>query len=157
MARLPALGYTGCDTYSIDEQGRVALPSKYRKMITGKTYVITMAPEPCLSIYPEYRWRQYVQGLMPMTFGKKDRRDFSRLLGTKTDQVTLDDQGRIKIGEKFLKHAVLKREVLIIGAMDRLEIWNPETWESYEKGLEKPYQQLAEESLDKVNLQDFVK
>jgi MraZ protein len=156
MTRLPALGFNGEDTYTIDEQGRVALPSKFRRAVTGKTYVITMAPEPCLSVYPEDRWQQYVQALIPMTFAKKVHRDFTRLLGTRTEQVNVDSQGRMKIPERFLHYAALEREALVIGAMDRLEIWNPERWASYKKEFDKPFDQLAEESIGEVQLQDII-
>ena len=150
------LGFIGKYLYSVDEKGRVNLPSKFRKMTKGKMYVLSRGLENCLFVFPKSRWSQYVKSFMPMTFAKKADRDFFRLLGFNTESVLLDDQGRVKIREDFMEYAGLKKEVLLIGVMDHIEIWDPDRWESYQKGIEKSYSELAEEALSKVNLSDYI-
>lgn len=149
------LGFIGKYLYSIDEKGRVNLPSKFRKMTKGKTYVLSKGLEECLFVFPKSRWSQYVKGFMPMTFARKADRDFFRLLGYNTEDVQLDDQGRLKVRDDFIQYAGLKKEALIIGVMDHVEIWNPERWESYQKEIAKTYPELAEEALSRVNLSDY--
>jgi len=149
------LGYIGKYVYSVDEKGRVNLPSKFRKMTKGKMYVLSKGLENCIFIFPQSRWSQYVKGFMPMTFARKDDRDFFRLLGSNTEGVQLDDQGRVKIRDDFLEYAGIKKEVLLIGVMDHIELWDPERWESYQKHIAKSYSDLAEEALSKVNLSDY--
>ncbi|MFQ6103095.1 MAG: division/cell wall cluster transcriptional repressor MraZ [Candidatus Glassbacteria bacterium] len=150
------LGYSGRYLYSIDNKGRINLPSRFRKMTEGKIFVISKGLEECLFVFPEARWAQYLKGFMPMTFAKKADRDFFRLLFSNTEYVKLDDQGRLKINDDLRDYAKLKREALILGVMDHIEMWNPEYWESYHKGIAKSYPQLAEEALGQIDLSKYI-
>ena len=148
--------YHGNYQYSMDEKRRVNLPSKFRRITKGKTFILSKGMEGCIFVFPKDRWSQYVKSFMPTTFGKKSNRDFFRLLGYNTDDVKLDEQGRIKIKEDFGEHAGLGKEVLIIGVMDHMEIWDPERWEAYRKGLDTSYEKLAEEALGKIDLSEYL-
>lgn len=150
------LGYIGKYIYSIDEKNRVNLPSKFRKMTEDKTFVLSEGLEQCIFVFPYDRWKLYVKGFMSTTFGKKDDRDFFRQLGEKSEDVQIDDQGRIKIRDDFIGFADLQKEALIIGVMFHIEIWNPAVWESYKKELKKPYPELAEEALSKIDFSEFM-
>jgi MraZ protein len=145
------LGYTGNCTHTIDQKGRVNLPSKYRRMTRGKSYVISKGLEGCLFVFPRERWVQYLRSFMPKTFGKKSDRDFFRQLGFNTEEVELDDGGRLKIPPDFIDHAGIEKDVLVIGVIDHIEFWNPDRWTSYRNGIDKPYEQLAEEALGQVD------
>lgn len=148
--------FTGKFLYSIDQKGRLNLPFKFRRMTKTDNFVLTYGLEKCLFIFPEERWLQYVKGCMPLTIGEKAHRDFLRLFGSSTEDLSLDKQGRLQIREDFLEHAGLKKEALIIGVIDHIEVWDPACWEEYKKSIANTYPQLAEQAMRNVNLTEYI-
>jgi len=87
-------------------------------------------PEACLLALPPKEWEALVQKLKEMPFADPKAEALRRLLGRKSDRVTLDKGGRICLPEAMAKAAAIDKEAVLVGLVDRFEIWNPERYET---------------------------
>lgn len=113
--------------HSLDPKGRVILPAKFRASFDRGGY-LTQYHERCLALWtPEefeeqMRSREQAQGL------GRDERNLARLWASGTQEVDVDRQGRIAIPTHLREFARLDGDVLVHGAIDRVELWNPGLW-----------------------------
>jgi len=108
--------------HNIDEKGRLIIPSKFREEI-GNSFVVTKGLDGCLFVYPMSEWEKIVAKLKKLPFTKKDARIFSRFFLSAATVCEFDKQGRINLVNSLIEYANLKKECLVIGVNDRLEIW----------------------------------
>ena len=125
--------------HSIDEKGRLIIPSKFREDI-GNSFVVTRGLDGCLFVYSLIEWEKIVSKLKKLPFTKKDARIFMRFLLAGATVCEFDKQGRINLVNSLIEYADLKKECVIIGVNDRLEIWS----------LDK-YNNLMNENFDKLD------
>jgi len=140
--------FKGTYRYSVDEKGRVNIPAKFRKSTSSAThdvFVITGGLEGCLFVYTIEEWERIEEKLKRLPFTQKRTRLFARYLFSNASDAPLDRQGRITIPPHLLKFAKIKKEVLILGVLERIEIWDPEGYNNYLASAEKTYEQIAEE------------
>ncbi len=116
--------------HSIDDKGRLIIPSKFRTEL-GDKFIITRGIENCLFIYPEERWEAIVHKLESLPFTKKDARNFTRFFLSGATVAEFDKQGRINITSPLITYAGIKKDCVVIGTGDRLEIWSKEAWEEF--------------------------
>lgn len=126
--------------HSIDEKGRVVIPTKFRLELKDN-FVIAKGLEKCLYIYSNDEWNKIVDKLNTLPFTKKDARTFIRTFFSGASSCELDKQGRINIASPLVEYAGLNHDLVIIGAMDRVEIWDKDSWNEY---LNKNSQQLED-------------
>ena len=141
--------FKGRETYSVDDKGRVAIPAKMRKSLAPEandTFVVTRGPDedPCIYAYPLDEWKKMEEQLVELNQYNDRDRFFIRTLLYWADELALDKQHRIMIPKALTEFAGIDRNALIIGAMDHLEIWNPEVFESYLNKRNESYSQVAE-------------
>lgn len=144
--------FIGKEIYSMDAKGRVNFPSKMRKDIEGddkEKMVITRRPdsEKCLYVYPMDEWRNQVEVLRRLNNYREKDRFFIRTFLENAEKFELDSQARISISKELIEYADLRKDVLIIGAMDHIEIWNPESYEKYCKEKESEFPNVTDEVL----------
>ena len=108
--------------HSIDEKGRLIIPSKFREEI-GTSFVVTRGLDGCLFVYSLVEWERIVAKLKKLPFTKKDARTFTRFFQASATVCQFDKQGRINLVNSLIEYAELKKECAIIGVNDRLEIW----------------------------------
>ena len=108
--------------HSIDEKGRLIIPSKFREEI-GTSFVVTRGLDGCLFVYSLVEWERIVAKLKKLPFTKKDARTFTRFFLASATVCQFDKQGRINLVNSLIEYAELKKECAIIGPNDRLEIW----------------------------------
>ena len=108
--------------HSIDEKGRLIIPSKFREEI-GTSFVVTRGLDGCLFVYSLVEWERIVAKLKKLPFTKKDARTFTRFFLASATVCQFDKQGRINLVNSLIEYAELKKECAIIGVNDRLEIW----------------------------------
>jgi MraZ protein len=140
--------FKGSYRYTIDHKGRVNIPAKLRKSTASTShdlYVITRGLEGCLFIYPAEEWETVEEKLRNLSFTQKSHRLFARYLLSNACDSQLDRQGRITIPQNLLEFARIKKEVLIIGLLERIEIWDPEVHQEYLNSAGKTYEEIAEE------------
>ena len=122
--------YNSFYRHGVDEKRRVQIPAKWRP---ARPEVLTLVllpkgtmPEACLLVLPPREWEALVQKLKAMPYADPNAEALRRQLGKKSDRVTLDKGGRICLPEAMAKAAAIDKEAMLVGLVDRFEIWNPE-------------------------------
>jgi MraZ protein len=138
------IAFSGEFQHGIDEKGRLVIPVKYRDSLGGK-YMLSKGFEGCLFAYPMDEWAKLEKKLDSLIVFDRRYRDFKRRFFSGSDTCEIDRQGRTLITLEFRRHAKLDKEVYIVGAGERLEIWDKETWEDYRRGLDGAFESLANE------------
>lgn len=135
--------------HSIDEKGRLAVPSKFRSKLS-KGAVVTKGLDNCLFLYTNEEWEKLATKLASLPISKSNTRAFARLMLAGAMDVQLDKQGRIVLPEYLRKYAGMKKKSIIAGLYNRLEIWDEDQWNKYKQGTEKQSSDIAEalEGLD---------
>lgn len=114
--------------HTIDDKGRIILPAKFREALKD-TFIITRGIEKCLYVYSKSSWDEIYSKLNSLPFTRKDARDFIRFFMSGATEVELDRQGRANISAPLIKYANLKKDCVVIGSGDRIEIWAQDAWE----------------------------
>ncbi len=139
--------FKGQFRYTLDKKGRINIPAKFRKAISpdaNEKFVITRGLEDCIYAYPLDEWNKIEEKLRQLSTNQKDNRLFIRMTTSYASESQFDKQGRIAIPPYLIDLAKIKKDILIIGTLNKLEIWNPETYEEYIKNNRKSYEELAE-------------
>jgi len=135
--------FLGEYTHNIDTKKRVAIPAKFRNEV-GKKVVITRGLDSCLFVFTQNEWKKLAEKLGALPFGKKDARGFSRLMLAGAMEVGVDSLGRILIPDYLKAYASLKKQVVVTGVYNRLEIWDTKNWEIYKQKSERDADNMAE-------------
>src|SRR6266513_5420280 len=126
--------YTSIYRHGVDEKRRVQIPAKWRptqsEVLTLVLWPKGTMPEACLLVLPPKEWEALVQKLKAMPFADPKAETLRRLLGKKSDRVTLDKGGRICLPDAMAKAAAIGKEAMLVGLLDRFEIWDPERYQS---------------------------
>jgi MraZ protein len=136
--------FIGEYSYSVDDKKRLAVPSRFRSELKGKV-VVTRGLDKCLFIYPLKVWGELAEKLGSLPIGEASTRSFTRLMLAGAIDVDVDKQGRILIPDYLKEYAGIKRNVVIAGLYNRLEIWDEARWEEYKSGAEKNSEEIAEQ------------
>ena len=142
-----AVSLSGRHLHSVDYKGRVFIPSKLRKKVIRKNnrnIVVTRGFDMCLSIYSLTVWKSFENKLLSLPQSKRKNRFIVRFFLENKEEVEVDSQGRIKIPQHLLDYAGIKKEVLIAGVLDRIEIWNPEIHKKEIEGMESIKDEILE-------------
>ena len=126
--------------HNIDEKGRLIIPAKFREDI-GEKFIVTRGLDGCLFVYSLTEWEKIVSKLKLLPFTKKDARTFMRFFLSGATECEFDKQGRINLVNSLIEYAGLKKECLVIGVNDRLEIW---ALEKFNNLMEKNFDKLDE-------------
>lgn len=124
-------------THSLDAKRRFSIPTHWRNMISGEPKRLLVLPavsERCLCVYPADEIQHRIQKLRQMPSGDEKGRDFARVLASRSDLVVVDNQGRVRVKDALLQFAGLTKQVELIGAFDRFELWNPQSWAEKQAG-----------------------
>ena len=132
--------FTGEFSYSLDSKGRLNIPAKFRNVLSKEdrsSFVITKGMDPCIWVYPVGIWQNIEDELKKLSSLSRVNRSFVRSTVRYTSTVNYDKQGRIAITQNLIDYAKLKKEVLIIGMVNKIEIWNPRLLANAEKEFHK--------------------
>ena len=116
--------------HNIDLKGRIIIPSRIR-MEMGEKIVITRGLDGCLFGYNEKTWDSIMQKLSMLPYTKSDVRKYTRFMTSGAITLEFDKQGRINIPSYLNQYASLEKEVVIVGVIDRIEIWSRDKWEEF--------------------------
>ena len=133
--------------HTIDDKGRLIIPAKFRDDL-GDTFVITRGLENCLFVFSSSEWNKFTKNLNTLPFTRKNARNFSRFLLSGATVTEFDRQGRINITSPLISYADLKKECVIIGVGDRLEIWASEKWDEFYETNKDAMSDIAEDLFD---------
>jgi len=122
--------FIGQYCHNTDAKGRIIMPSRFREQL-GDSFVITRGYEGCLTIYSNDEWENFAARLMSMPDHNADARRLLRMFSSGAVTCEVDKQGRILLPSTLREHAGIEKEVIIIGAFSRIELWDSERWGKY--------------------------
>ena len=141
--------FLGTHSPRLDEKGRLFLPAKFRDEL-AEGVVITKGQERCLYVWPMAEFRRVTEAMSAAPVTQKTVRDYSRVFFASASDEVPDRQGRITIPQSLREYAGLTRDCVVVGANNRLEIWDAAAWERYEAEHSQAYAEQAEEVLPGV-------
>jgi len=128
--------FIGEYSYSLDSKGRINMPAKFRQVLSKdnkNTFVITRGMDACVWVYPLNQWLEIEKSLRSLSSLSKIHRTFVRNTARYATPSTYDKQGRITIPPSLVDYAGLDKDVLIIGMVNKMEIWDTKNLEKTEK------------------------
>jgi MraZ protein len=138
--------FRGHYTYSIDSKGRISIPAKLRRQIAPEandTFIITKGTATCIDVYPQDQWQKFEERLLQLDPFKPEEAKFIRMISQFAVDDTLDSQSRILLPHSLLEYAKIENEVLILGALKKIEVWNPKIYNDYINKSGETYEQIA--------------
>ena len=149
-----AINFIGRFDHNLDAKGRLMVPQTYRDIAQGVEgavkFYVNRGFEKCLAMYTASTWEKMAALLDARKAGEfadKDARKFLRLFFSSAVEVIPDKAGRILIPDHLRAFAELKKQLVLNGAGDRIEIWDAEEWVKYSRTEEGEYEQSAREAL----------
>ena len=119
------------------------MPSKFRDEL-GDKFIITKGLDNCLFAYPPQEWEAVVTKLRTLPLTDRDARAFVRFIAAGAMECEVDKQGRILIPSNLREYAALDKEILITGAITRIEMWNRENWMKHSSDYNESADKIAE-------------
>lgn len=130
--------------HNLDDKGRVAIPAKFRAELK-KGAVVTKGLDNCLFLYSKKAWEELVSSkLSQLSFNKANQRAFARFMLSGASEVECDAQGRVVLPDYLRQFAGLRKQTVIAGLFDRLEIWDKNRWEAYRTANDQASSSIAE-------------
>ncbi len=133
--------------HNIDDKNRLIIPSKFREKL-GDSFIVTRGIEGCLFVYDKESWERIVNRLESLPFTKKDARSFMRFFLSGATDLEFDKQGRITINQPLISYASIKKECVVVGVGERLEIWALDKWEEFFNSSKDNMADIAENLFD---------
>ena len=122
-------GFLGRHEYQIDEKGRVSFPSPFRRVVSGGPLVLLQWQSSHLDLFPSETWAEIQRNLLAHRRAQRDGGAYVRRITASAVEVEPDAHGRIRIPPWLRERIGLDGAVLFIGALDRIELWNPSSFD----------------------------
>src|SRR4030042_1346245 len=132
--------------HSIDRKGRLILPAKFREAAKAhfiEKFFVTRGLDKCLFMFSEEEWRAQENKFKAIPFTKQQARTFNRLYFSGAQEVTFDTQGRILLPQYLKDFAEIKKDVVVVGVSNRIEIWAKDKWEEFYKNSRQSFEEIA--------------
>lgn len=138
------MAFRGNYEHTLDVKNRLTVPAKFRAALDGGI-VVAQALEPCAAVWTpdafESFTHSFMKDLSPLS---QEARRLSRFFNGGSFDSELDGAGRIMVPQPIIAHAGLGKEVVIVGNDDHLELWDKQTWLSYESDLNATVSETVE-------------
>jgi len=149
-------GFIGEYEATIDAKGRFLLPSGFKKQLPesgGDSFVINRGFEPCLSLYTSKSWKPIFSQLSDLNDFDPKVRQFRRYFLNGATQVELDSAGRLLIPKNLMEYAGLGRDIVLVSAIDKIEIWDKIKYQQFfETFSPEAFSDLAKEVMSGDNI-----
>ena len=136
--------FLGTHTPRLDDKGRMILPAKFREKFAAGL-VMTRGQDRCLYVFPMNEFERIAAAMNTTPVTSRAVRDYQRVLLSGASDEIPDKQGRVTIPPLLREYAGLSKECTVIGAGNRVEIWDTQAWNDYLAGAEQPFSEQAEE------------
>ncbi len=133
--------------HTIDEKGRLSIPKKFRNELE-KGLVITKGLDGCLFIYTSSEWEKMSIKLNSLPLTNKNAREFKRHMTSGAMDLEIDAQGRVILPEYLRIFADIKKNIIVAGVADRIELWDEEIWTNHSKEIASKTEEIAESMED---------
>lgn len=131
--------FRGRYIHTLDAKGRLSVPSRFREVLAThreETLILTNFDN-CLAGYPADEWELLEEKVRGLSMLQKDVRVFTRYFFSGAQECPVDRQGRILIPQTLREDAALEKDVVLVGVVNRIEIWNKARWDlSYRESVE---------------------
>ena len=142
--------FTGQYSFNIDSKNRINIPAPLRKQFSNKdkkTFVVTRGIDSCAWIYPITEWKKIQSELQQLSSLSKTNRIFLRNHLRHANILKYDSQGRFVLPQSLIEYASIKKDITIIGVLNKIEIWNTKLLNEVDKSdnvNDQSYDQLSE-------------
>jgi len=139
-------GFIGQGSYSLDDKARLMIPAKFRKKFYPETesLIISKAPGGILELYEPQQWQETESTLEKLSDFNPDERFMKTFIYGNLDEVDVDKNGRITLTKDFLEYAEIKKELIVVGARKKLQLWSPERFNELQNRY-KEFETIARE------------
>lgn len=145
--------FQGHTNTSIDEKGRLIIPAKFRRHIlpeTNNILNVTLGRDTCIWLFPSYEWTKVLKTVQSTNPYTGDEVSMRRQMLFHADELSIDSQHRILIPQDLLKIAGIKKEILLIGQLERIEVWDPAVYDKYIAGENESYEGVMQKVMTKL-------
>jgi MraZ protein len=132
--------FYGSEICMLDAKGRINVPARMRRNLAPEandTFIIVRSFDPCVNLYPADEFEHFDAKLTALSDGDEDVREFIRGIYATAHEATLDSQGRLNIPDGLLEWAGVKKESMLVGNKNRLELWNPKKYEERSSSVDQ--------------------
>ncbi|WP_232548584.1 division/cell wall cluster transcriptional repressor MraZ [Propioniciclava soli] len=136
--------FLGTHTPKLDEKGRFVLPARFRDELAGGL-IIAKGQERCLSIFTPAEFARQAEVALTGSPTVRDIRDFQRTFAAGASEETPDKQGRVTVPPLLRAYAGLDKDIAVIGAFNRIELWDLGAWQAYETAQDEKFSSLDAE------------
>jgi len=158
---MPRFMFQGRYNVTLDNKNRLTVPSPIRRMITpdaDETLVFVRGFDDVnLDVFPLDEWERLLSDMDYLDFHEKDTRSFVREFIGSAFNLQLDSQGRLILPDSLLELAGIDKEILIIGAMNKLEIWNPKVYNEFRSKENSSLSELSKRIKPKSDVRESEK
>ena len=138
-------------SHGIDTKGRLILPARLREVAKEngvEKFFVTRGLDKCIFMFADQEWRLQENKFKGLPFTKQQARNFNRLFFSGAVEVEPDRQGRFIIPDYLKSFAGIKKDAIVIGVANRIEIWETKTWQEFFQKQSVDFEQTAEGMLD---------
>lgn len=130
--------------HNLDDKGRIAIPAKFRTTLSDGA-IMTKGLDGCLFMFGLSEWKILAEKLVKLPLAQSNSRAFVRLMLAGAVDARVDVQGRVLIPDYLRKYSKLKKQVIIAGLYNRIELWDADRWEKYKEKTEGSSEEIAEQ------------
>ena len=123
--------FKGTYRHRIDPKGRLPVPAAFRRLLREQRSVVVTLLDQCLAAYPPEEWARLEAQLGQLPAFSRPVKALTRLLASRAADCEVDVQGRILLPAALRDAAGLSRDAVVVGVLNRFEVWSPEAWESF--------------------------
>ncbi len=146
--------FRGRYSFTIDSKGRISMPSKFRdqmKKMYDTNNVVLTSLDGSVFVYPDPIWQKIEEKAKTLPLSNKQARQFLRLFFSGASDASIDSHGRITIASFLISYAELKRDVMIVGNLDHIELWDKKRWQDTKTMIESN-QDFITDSISKLGI-----
>ncbi len=130
--------------HNLDDKGRIAIPAKFRTTLSDGA-IMTKGLDGCLFMFGLSEWKILAEKLVKLPLAQSNSRAFVRLMLAGAVDARVDVQGRVLVPDYLRKYSKLKKQVIIAGLYNRIELWDADRWEKYKEKTEGSSEEIAEQ------------
>ena len=135
--------FFGSYEHSLDEKGRLVIPRKMREEAGNKVFVMK-GFDGALSIYKVETFEKLIEEINSLPFNKRNNRAYLRMQLSSVVELDVDKMGRVQLPAQLLNKYQIGKDVIVLGALDHIEVWDRLTYQEYEAQANKEFEDLAE-------------
>lgn len=145
--------FQGNTNTSIDEKGRIIIPAKFRKHIlpdANDILNVTLGRDKCIWLFPSNEWAKVLETVRNTNPYTDEEVLMRRQMFFYADELTIDSQHRILIPQQLKELVGIKKEILLLGQLERIELWDPETYNKYLTGSADSYEGVMQKVMTRL-------